>query len=975
MKINYLFVFAVLFTGSITAQNKIIKADVAYQTTLKIDIPKSKNDAIKQFCSNQKLGKGYTFEPMQENIDLIGTAHQRHQQFYKGIKIEFGVLITHSNNDETFLLNGEIYNAENIDLTPGLTSQQAFQYILNQKPNTSYLWEDAAQAILMDYKKPTGELVILPNVVSGEIKLAYKFDVYSTEPLARDDIYVDATSGAILFKNAIIKHANKFNTKQDDDKKIASATAIIQGNAATRYSGSQPIETTLNATLNKYVLQDFTRGDGILTYNNERKVTYQNVDFKDNDNNWTAAEYNNANKDNAALDAHWGAEKTYDFWMNFFNRSSYDGNGAVIKSYVHYRKVANTSLANAFWNGTAMSYGDGNNTVSPLTCVDVCGHEIGHAVCSKTANLVYANQSGGINEGYSDIWGACIENYAKNGTIANTPPSNVWLLAEELGSSPFRSMSNPLSKGDPDTYLGTNWVATADDGSCVPGSGNDNCGVHTNSGVLNHWFYILTVGKSGTNNAPVPDTYNVTGIGMLKAAQIAFFAERDYLTPNATYLDVRNATLQVAASMYCGSSQEVISVTNAWHAVNVGDAFVVVSKDVALKNTTRSLNVACGAAFSPVITIENAGTTAVNSVTISYSVDGAAAVSTVWNGNLAPCQTFNYTVTLPTLNRGTHTVLISTTTANDGNSLNNSRTLEILSNDSGTINQTNTFENTSDDIISYESSGTNLLWQRGVASGQTMSNAVAGNSKVYATNLSGLYPNSIKSFLVSQCYDVSNLSNPVVKFDMGFDLEQDYDLIYLQYSLNGGTSWTILGTSGDTNWYNSERIPNDVDCQNCVGAQWTGDGLLSNPRGGNNAQKREYSHSLSDFGFGSANPQTNIIFRFVFQSDEGLQKEGVIIDNFVVTGSPQLGINTVSFDTFSIVPNPSNGKITINLSTSDDVNLNLFDLRGRKIIENNYVSNGSLFNQEIDLGILENGVYLITVSSEGKTATKKLIIQ
>ena len=306
MKIKYLFVFAVLFTGSITAQNKIIKADVAYQTTLKLDIPKSKNDAIKQFCSNQKLGKGYTFEPMQENIDLIGTAHQRHQQFYKGIKIEFGVLITHSNNDETFLLNGEIYNAENIDLTPGLTSQQAFQYILNQKPNTSYLWEDAAQAILMDYKKPTGELVILPNVVSGEIKLAYKFDVYSTEPLARDDIYVDATSGAILFKNAIIKHANKFNTKQDDDKKIASATAIIQGNAATRYSGSQPIETTLNATLNKYVLQDFTRGDGILTYNNERKVTYQNVDFKDNDNNWTAAEYNNANKDNAALDAHWG---------------------------------------------------------------------------------------------------------------------------------------------------------------------------------------------------------------------------------------------------------------------------------------------------------------------------------------------------------------------------------------------------------------------------------------------------------------------------------------------------------------------------------------------------------------------------------------------------------------------------------------------------------------------------------------------
>jgi Zn-dependent metalloprotease len=112
-------------------------------------------------------------------------------------------------------------------------------------------------------------------------------------------------------------------------------------------------------------------------------------------------------------------------------------------------------------------------------------------------------------------------------------------------------MIDPNSEGDPDTYLGLNWTITADEGVCVPDRTiNDYCGVHTNSGVLNHWFYILTVGAAGTNNATNlldRDTY-VTGIGMRKSAEIAYLVERDFLTANSTFADARVASIAVASS-------------------------------------------------------------------------------------------------------------------------------------------------------------------------------------------------------------------------------------------------------------------------------------------------------------------------------------------------------------------------------------------------------------------------------------------
>lgn len=946
----------ILITGiSIAQKNEKLKDNQPFQKSLKFNEVVDAKQAIIEFSKQFNLGKSNSFEEKYVNIDNNGVKHVRHQQFYKGLKVEFGTMIVHSLNNDVQSINGELYNSENLNLSPTLTKQQGLALAIESMKATKFLWDNLEEALAMDYKKPVGDLLIFPLVKKGEVRLAYRYDIYSTEPIARIEVYVDANSGEILYKNPIIKHANDLISNEDTKINLKDFSTLITGNAATRYSGSRSIETSLVGT--NHVLKDFSRGNGIFTYNSARTTGYPSTNFTDVDNDWTAAEFANTNKDNAALDAHWGAEKTYDFWKNTFNRNSFDGLGSQIKSYVHYRKTASTSLSNAFWNGSVMSYGDGSS--NPFTSIDVCGHEIGHAICTYTAGLAYQNQSGGMNEGYSDIWGACIEQYGRTGSLSGAILPAVWIVGEDFSSSGLRSMSNPNSKGDPSTYLGTNWVATGDESSCIPaGTGepgaNDYCGVHTNSGVLNKWFYILTAGEASTNNAPTPDTYDVTGIGMLKAAEIAYFAERDYLTANSTYADARVATLEVASNLYCPLSPEFIAVTNAWYAVNVGEQFVSYPKDVALKSVSKLINVSCGTPISPSIIFGNSGTSALTSVSISYNIDGGTAINTSWTGNLAVCGTQNFEIPVGILSIGNHILNVTISTLTDGNALNNTKSSLILVNGNDNLNVINTFENTTDNLISIEDGGnSNVMWQRGTLLTKAF---LTSQSNVYATKLSGNYPDKTKSYLFSKCYDLTTISNPKVEFDMAFDLEQDYDLLYVQTSNDGGTTWNNLGTGVVNNWYNSAKLPNAVDCQNCIGGQWTG----------KDATIKHYSYNLVQ--------NSNTILRFVMQTDDASNNDGVIIDNFQIS-STNLATNKNDFEIFAIYPNPSNGSVSISLTSNTNVKVCLNDISGRIIFNEIFENSDSVFKKDINFNNLSKGIYLINVESDGKIASKKLIIE
>lgn len=976
----------VLFTGNVFAQKKVQsnRLEEPVQKTLDFENPLAIDQAIEAFGKLYDLDNGNTFKALKINSDASGMTHQRHQQYYKGIIVEYGMLITHSRNGLVAGINGELYDAKNLNLNPSITAQAGLQYAINETGAQKYLWEDKQEANANDYVKPIGELVLYANINNGKISLAYKYDIFAMSPISREEVYVDAHSGAILFRNKTIKHLHQKNEYNISSKKVENLESFIEGksklvaaSADTKYSGNQNIETSFNTTLGAFVLNDLTRGNGIVTYNSENTNTMPSTHFTDLDNNWSAAEFDNGTFDNVALDAHWGAEKTYDFWKNTFNRNSFDDNNGQIRSYVHYASTSGVSWGNAQWTGSVMRYGDGGGSYTPLTSVDVLAHEIGHAVCQYTANLVYSYQSGAMNEGFSDIWGSCIEQYAKFGNLnalqdtASPGTVGVWKIGEEFGPN-LRSMSYPLTKGDPDTYLGTNWATgTADSG-----------GVHTNSGVLNHWFYILTAGKSGTNNATIianRDTYAVTGIGMTKSSQIAYLTERDYLTPNATYFDARKASLTVAKNLYGCSATEYVAVMNAWNAVNIGTKYTTI--DAMIKSVTVNSSVACGAPYSASFEVENQGSIAVPSTsTLTYSIDGATAVNIPWVGtDLTLCTSKSYNIPLGVLSRGTHTVSVTVTAAGDGESSNNSAIGVITVNTNGVINTVNTFNTASDVLVSIDSSGkTNTIWERGTLTTKTkLTNAIAG-SQVYATKLtSAKYPIGVESYLVSQCYNISNMLNPAVNFDMAFDLEANYDYITFDYSTDGGSSWNILGSASDLNWFNSSRTfasSGSVDCDDCPGKQWTGD-YATAPVGGNgiNGNKRNYSHSLSPFGSGGATPASNMIFRFKFYSDGGVAQEGVFIDNFVVQGT--LSTQENNFETFKVYPNPSKGIFNVVLSTSEKVSLSLFDLRGRSIYNETFSNNNAVFNKELNLSNLSSGVYFLNVESQGKKASNKIIIE
>ena len=453
-------------------------------------------------------------------VDKLGFEHVRYQQFYKGIKVEFGTYIVHSKDGMVASMNGDYKNVEVLDVNPGMSADAALGAATTHVGATKYLWEESANARTINYEKPKGELVILDN------RLAYKFDVYSLEPLYRADVYVDAKSGEILFENNRIHHANT----------PATGTSLYNGN----------VSFTADSNNGSYRLRQTADGGGIQTYDLNNSTNYNNAsDVTSSSTNFT----NNA----TGVQAHYGAEQTYKYFFQKHNRNSYNGNGAVIRSYVSY----STNYVNAFWDGSRMTYGDGNGTsYGPLVSLDICGHEVSHGVVEYTSNLVYSYESGAMNESLADIFGESIEGFASG--------TNDWLMGDDIGingSGAIRSLSNPNAFNDPDTYKGQYWVTGS----------SDNGGVHTNSGVMNHWFYILSVGKSGTNDNG--DAYSVTGIGTEKAQQIAYRMNAVYFTSNSNYNDALQYGVQAAIDLYGQDSPEHEATADAWYAVGLGDGY------------------------------------------------------------------------------------------------------------------------------------------------------------------------------------------------------------------------------------------------------------------------------------------------------------------------------------------------------------------------------------------------------------------
>ena len=372
-------------------------------------------------------------------------------------------------------------------------------------------------------------------------------------------------------------------------------------------------------------------------------------------------------------------------------------------------------------------------------------------------------------------------------------------------------------------------------------------------------------------------------------------------------------------------------------------------KFIAIQNP--GININCNDNVVPQIQVKNNGLTTLNTISVDYTID-ATPYTYNWSGTILSNEVTSIDLPAVTLSRGMHSMNVTTTTTNDAFSDNNQGSATFYVNDSGTIGLTNTFTNTTDQLISYKEGATGAQWVRTVRTDGLSSSS----NIVYSTNTNGNYPNNTKAYLVSQCYNLSNVINPQISFSMKYELEENWDVAYVEYSTNFGASWSVLGTMGAT-WYNSDRTSATTgnDCYNCPGAQWTG----------SNVNLTTYSYPLN-----ALNSETNIIFRIVFHSDSSVVGLGVNIDDFLIDGT----LSNENFEIQNIVlyPNPSEGNFYINWGDVKPNAIEVYDLTG-KIVWSNYNVSNSSSEINLNLSSVQQGVYFVKISTENSSVVKRVI--
>lgn len=303
-----------------------------------------------------------------------------------------------------------------------------------------------------------------------------------------------------------------------------------------------------------YHLLDGTRGNGIHTLdarNSSVPWLYEEWE-RSRFTGWEVVSESKMFQDKAAVDAHVNTAKVYDYFKKTFDRNSFDNKGAKLISTVHVGDQWN----NAAWNGRQMLYGDGDGEIFlPYSAsLDVIAHELTHAVTEHSANLVYENEPGALNESISDIFGAMVDR-------------DDWQLGEDIytpdtDGDALRSLSDPTSISIPPSPMHDFPDHYPDHYSKLYTGELDYGGVHINSSINNKAAYLIAEG--GTHYG-----VSVKGVGLEATEKIYYRALTKYLTANSNFSMMRQAAIQSAKDLYGENSKEVQAVTKAYDAIGV----------------------------------------------------------------------------------------------------------------------------------------------------------------------------------------------------------------------------------------------------------------------------------------------------------------------------------------------------------------------------------------------------------------------
>jgi Zn-dependent metalloprotease len=256
-------------------------------------------------------------------------------------------------------------------------------------------------------------------------------------------------------------------------------------------------------------------------------------------------------KDATVNRAYAGLGATFELYLKAYGRDSIDGSGLPLDASVHYDKDYN----NAFWNGEQMVFGDGDGEIflDFTIPIDVIGHELTHGVTQYTANLTYFGQPGALNESLSDVFGSLIKQYSLGQTAAEADwLIGAGLLAPRVTGTALRSRKAPGTAYDDDVLGKDPQPATMDD---FVRTGRDNGGVHINSGIPNHAFYLLATALGGN--------------AWERAGQIWYDTlTGGQLKKDALFADFATLTVAAAKARY-GAGDETDAVSKAWEQVGV----------------------------------------------------------------------------------------------------------------------------------------------------------------------------------------------------------------------------------------------------------------------------------------------------------------------------------------------------------------------------------------------------------------------
>lgn len=457
-------------------------------------------------------------------IDADGTEHVRFDRTYRGLRVIGGDLVVHTAASGLFT---------------GVSQTFASDLTLSTQPTVSP--QGAIREALARFSghRPSGsqpELIVFAR--SATPVLAYDVLVTGAQSDGTPSelhVIVDGVSGDVL------------DSWDDIHTGATAGTGIGFFNGTVALTTDKPNST--------YYLRDPSRGNQYTVDMKNRQGGNGSI-FTDGDNSWGDGTL--SSRQTVGVDAQYGTAETWDYYKNVHGRNGIANDGKGAYNRVHYGK----NYDNAFWSDSCfcMTYGDGDGvTFNPFDSLDVAGHEMTHGVTSRTANLTYSGESGGLNEGTSDIFGTMVEFYASN---PNDTPD--YLIGEELyksGTKALRYMYHPSMDG-----------ASSD---CWY-SGVGSLDVHYSSGVANHFYYLLAEGTGSSSPTCVADdtrfahgTGTLTGIGREKAEKIWYRALTVYMTSSTNYAAARAATLNAANDLYGAGSPQSSAVAAAWSAVNV----------------------------------------------------------------------------------------------------------------------------------------------------------------------------------------------------------------------------------------------------------------------------------------------------------------------------------------------------------------------------------------------------------------------